>query len=445
GTRADHGEQPIWMGLALASMLGQIGQPGTGFGFGYGSTTPVGRPAQLIPWPSLPQGNNPVKDFIPVSHITKMLENPGGHYKFAGRNHIYPDIRLVYWVGGNPFHHQQDLSRLERAWTKPDTVIVHDHSWTATARRADIIFPSSCALERNDIMMNRRDPALIYMSKLMEPCGEALSDHQIFKHIARHLGFADSFTDNKSEKDWLRWLWLQSKNIADSAGFTLPDFDDFVATGKFETPDAYETRVQMRDFINNPVGAALNTQSGKIMLYSEAIAAMDLSNCPGHPTWLTPIEWLGCAKPDQLHLISGQPHARLHSQLDNGCEAQSLKIKGREPCVLHPETASRFGIRDGDIIKIFNQRGACLSGVTLTDQIRQDCIALTTGAWFDPQNIDGEQIEVHGNPNVLTLDKGTSDLAQGSTAHTTLVKIQKWVGKLPELTISKPPKITPMS
>jgi biotin/methionine sulfoxide reductase len=67
--RGDHGEQPLWAGLALAAMLGQIGRPGTGFGFGYGSTTPVGRPARLLRWPSVPQGRNPVEEFSrsPVS------------------------------------------------------------------------------------------------------------------------------------------------------------------------------------------------------------------------------------------------------------------------------------------------------------------------------------------------------------------------------------------
>ncbi|MEO0914868.1 MAG: molybdopterin-dependent oxidoreductase, partial [Pseudomonadota bacterium] len=67
--RADHGEQPIWAGLALAAVLGQIGQPGTGYSFGYGSVTAVGRPVRWIPWPSLPKLRNAVEDFIPVARI----------------------------------------------------------------------------------------------------------------------------------------------------------------------------------------------------------------------------------------------------------------------------------------------------------------------------------------------------------------------------------------
>ena len=75
--RADHGEQPLWAGLALACVIGQIGQPGTGYTFGYGCLTANGRPARLIPWPSVSQGQNAVDDFIPVARIADMLLNPG--------------------------------------------------------------------------------------------------------------------------------------------------------------------------------------------------------------------------------------------------------------------------------------------------------------------------------------------------------------------------------
>ena len=91
---------------------------------------------------------------------------------------------------------------------------------------------------------------------------------------------------------------------------------------------------------------------------------------------------------------------------------------------------------------VFSTRGGrCLAGVRFNTEMRRDCIALATGAWFDPQDIDGDIIEVHGNPNVLTIDKGTSELAQGNVAHTALVRIRKWENDLPELTIDRPPPI----
>ena len=71
--------------------------------------------------------------------------------------------RLVYWAGGNPYHHHQDLNRLAEAWTRPETIIVQDPMFTATAQRADIVLPANTSIERNDIAGNRRSDFVIAM------------------------------------------------------------------------------------------------------------------------------------------------------------------------------------------------------------------------------------------------------------------------------------------
>ena len=87
----------------------------------------------------MPKGKNNVSDFIPVARIADMLNKPNTSYEFNGEERIYPDIKLIYWCGGNPFHHHQDLNTLHQAWKNPDTVIVNEPWWTATAQRADIV------------------------------------------------------------------------------------------------------------------------------------------------------------------------------------------------------------------------------------------------------------------------------------------------------------------
>lgn len=434
--RADHGEQPLWAGLALAAMLGQLGRPGTGFGFGYGSTTPVGRPATLYEWPSLSSGVNPVKEFIPVARIAEMLERPGQPYTYDLEKRRYPDIRLVWWAGGNPFHHHQDLNRLDRAWRRPETVIVQDHSWTATARRADIVLPATSPLEREDVMMNRRDPVLVYMSRMLKPMGDALDDHEIFRRISAKLGFEQAFTEGRTQDDWLRHLWQGARAVAADCGAELPGFDEFREMGRFDMPDSRETRVLFGDFVRDPKVHPLGTESGRITLFNEAIAAEGLPDCPGHPTWLPPSETLSEAPVGALHLISGQPDTRLHAQNDRGSEAQGDKIDDREPCYLHPEAAMSRGIAAGRIVRLWNERGATLAGVRLTAGIRPDCVALATGAWFDPSG----KLELAGNPNVLTLDRGCSGLSQGNSAHTALVFVEPWEGPVPPLSVDRPPE-----
>ena len=140
--RAQHGEQPVWLGLVLAAMLGQIGLPGGGFGHGYGSSGDTGNPRRLFA-PRLPQGANGIDSYIPVARIADMLLHPGAAYDYDGQRRRYPDVKLVYWCGGNPFHHHQNLARLREAFARPQTVVVHDPFWTATARHADIVLPST--------------------------------------------------------------------------------------------------------------------------------------------------------------------------------------------------------------------------------------------------------------------------------------------------------------
>ena len=130
--RAQNGEQPFWMAATLAAMLGQIGLPGGGVGYGYGAIGGVGVSVKRLKGMTFPQGENPVKTVIPVARVADMLLHPGDRYDFNGETRTYPDIRLVYWCGGNPFHHHQDLNRLGQAFQQPETIIVHEPWWTAT-------------------------------------------------------------------------------------------------------------------------------------------------------------------------------------------------------------------------------------------------------------------------------------------------------------------------
>ena len=97
----------------------------------------------------------------------------------------YPKIKLIYWAGGNPFHHHQDLNKLVKAWQKPETIKVNEIWWNAQARHADIIFPANTALERNDIMLNPRDPTIIANHKMIKNVYQSKSDFEIFSALSK--------------------------------------------------------------------------------------------------------------------------------------------------------------------------------------------------------------------------------------------------------------------
>ncbi len=439
--RQDRGEETVWAGLNLACLIGQIGRPGCGFGYGYGSMNTSGQPVGLWNWPSFPQGNNPVKDFIPVARVTDMLESPGETFRYDGGTYKYPDIKLVWWAGGNPFHHQQDLNRLAKAWQNPETVIVNEHSWTATARRADIVLPATTPLERDDLMMMRRDPVLVYMSAVHPPFGEARNEYDIFGDLAARMGVGEAHGENRSSDDWLQYLWSQAEVYGRELGIDLPDFETFQQQGWFEIPNASRSTDLFSDFVADPEAHPLNTPSGRIEMSSAVIGSMGLDDISDTPGWADAAESLTSAGSDELHLISPQPEYRLHAQNDPGTATRATKIEGREPCRIHPETADRFDLSENDIVEIYNRRGSCLSAIVTDNGLHRDCIMLPTGAWLDIVEIDGQPVDVHGNPNVLTLDKGSSQLSQGNSAHTTLVRIRKWNGNAPPVTVFDGPAL----
>jgi biotin/methionine sulfoxide reductase len=118
-------------------------------------------------------------------------------------------------------------------------------------------------------------------------------------------------------------------------------------------------------------------------------------------------------------------------------------VKGRQPVTLHPEDAAARGISEGDLLRVFNDRGACLASARLTDRIRRGVVRLSTGAWFDPEDSGSNTpLEKHGNPNALTLDIGASKLSQGCIAQTCLVEIERFDGVAPPVTAHQLPAFT---
>lgn len=418
-TRQDHGEQPFWAAIALASMLGQMGLPGTGLGFGYSAMNDTGLNRHQIDYASLPQGENPVKDFIPVARITELLEKPGETFDYDGKSYIYPDTKLIWWAGGNPFHHHQDLNRLRKAWAKPDTIIANEWCWNALAKHADIVLPCTTPLERRDIAMSPKDPYLVAMDPAIGPVGQAKDDHEIFRGIAASLGVDDAFTDGRTPEEWLRWIWSTSRQRAARLEIDLPEWDGLQRDGFVRLPTPSKPTIMLEKFRADPEANRLETPSGKVEIFSETIAGFDYDDCPGHPVWFEPAEWLGRAGPGQLHLISNQPKNKLHSQLDHGPVSQANRPNGYEPVTMHPDDASERSLNDGQIVSLRNERGECLCALRLSEEIMRGVIQIATGAWYRPSN--GRCI--NGNPNVLTLDKGTSKLAQGPIAHSCLVEV----------------------
>lgn len=191
-----------------------------------------------------------------------------------------------------------------------------------------------------------------------------------------------------------------------------------------------------------------DTPSGRIEIFFETIAGFSYDDCLGHPAWFEPAEWLGSDKAQRypLHLLTTQLSTRLHAQMDMGCVSQASKVAGREPIRINLADAAARGICNGDVVRVFNDRGAILAGAVVTEALRSGVVQISTGAWYDPEHpgVAGS-LEKHGNPNVLTLDKGTSRLAQGPSAQSALVEVEKYAGLSPAVSAFDPPLKGPLT
>lgn len=425
--RNQHGEQPVWLAIVLAAMLGQIGLPGGGFGHGYSSSGYIGQPRPAVAVPSLRQGHNPVPDFIPVARIADMLLRPGETFGYNGKSYTYPDIKLVYWCGGNPFHHHQNLARLRTAFTRPETVVVHEQFWTSTARHADIVLPATMSIERNDFAVGKNEATVTAMPQLTTPAGQARDDFDIFADLSAYLGVGADFTQHRNESQWLRYLYaeLAERLTAHNSNAAVPDFDEFWRIGTVDLPVA-EEQILLEQFRANPGANPLATPSGKIEIFSQPIADANAPHVAGHPVWNEPDESPRSARAADypIQLLANQPKTRLHSQLDIGKHSQDAKISGREPVRMNAADAATRGLATGDTVIISSAHGRCLAGLHISDQVAAGVAQLSTGAWYDPDP-DDPQLCRQGNPNVLTADIPSSELSQGCTGSIVMVQIER--------------------
>lgn len=434
--RAESGEQPYWALVALAAMLGRIGLPGQGYAMGYGSMNGIGNAKYHTPLfgPSaLTDKSHPAP--IPVARIGDLLLNPGKSYRFNGRDCVYPEIDLIYWAGGNPFHHHQDLKRLRQGFRRVSTVIVNETFWTATARHADIVFPATTSLEREDYSGSSRDRYILAMHRAVDPVGEARDDYSIFAALSARLGIEAVFTEGRTSRDWLEHCWALTRNALSKSGIAAPDFETFWQAGHFALPEP-PPFTQFTEFRADPQRAPLATPSGKIMLATAAI-----TDGFGHAHWRPPQEWLGSsdAQRHPFHLLSPQPAKRLHGQMDGSSVSASDKIDGREKLLINARDAESLGLEPGDPVDVWNDRGLCIAIAWPQEGLARNVVVLPTGAQYDPDD-DGN--DRNSNPNVLIADRGTSEIGQGCAAQSCLVSLRKRLTPVPALKAYVPPEMS---
>jgi anaerobic dimethyl sulfoxide reductase subunit A len=384
--RTAFGEQAHRAAYALAAITGNVGIAGGNSGTCNGATGDC----RIR---SLPAGPNPVDARVASPLLADLLAR--------GTSGGYPaDIKLIYSSGGNLFNQCPNTNKMIAALDRVEFLVAQDNFLTPTARHADIVLPATTFWERNDVHTPWAGAGhyAIFMRQAIAPMYECRHDIDIFAELARRVGI-EGYND-KSESDWLRELTRDA----------VDDFDAFVENGvaRFPPPaDAVAFAPQIRD----PERHKFSTPSGRIEIYSMVLAEKPdpygLGRIPPIPTWIPPI----AADPRYpLMLCTPKSRARTHSIHGN---QPALARIDRDDVWLHPADAAARGINDGDLVRVFNDRGATVLPARVTDRIAAGVVSINEGAWFTP---DPAGLDMRGSANVLTDDRPSPS---GATTYNT--------------------------
>ena len=394
--RTAYGEQFHRAAYALSAITGNVGICGGSSGVSNGATGRTGIK-------SLPSGTNPIDARVASPLLADLLAR--------GKSGGYPaDIKLIYSTGGDLFNQAPNVNKMVRSLAEVEFLVAQDHFLTPTARYADIVLPATTFWERNDVHTPWAGAGhyAIFMQQAIAPVGECRNDIDIFADLASRVGIKGY--NDQTELAWLRELTRDA----------VDDFDAFAAHGlaRFAPPpDAVAFAREIRDPERHP----FTTPSGKIEIYSMALAAnpdpYGLGPIAPIPTWVSPF------REDSrypLNLLTPKSRARTHSIHSN---QPVLGRVDRDDVWLHPTDAHARGIRDGELVRVFNDRGAVVLPARVTKRIAPGAVSIKEGAWFTP---DATGTDVRGCANVLTDDRSAP--CGATTYNTNKVDVAPTIG-----------------
>ena len=224
--RAEHGEQPVWMAIVLAAILGQIGLPGGGFAFALGAVSNTGKPPVAVPLPDMPAGRNAIDALHPGgAHRRHAAATRARGSTTTARHLTYPDIRLVYWAGGNPFHHHQDLGRLRTRFAAPG----HGRRARIRCGRRPRAMPTSSCRRRSrwSARTSAPPPAIRCWSRCTGPSRPTARRATTMRSSPGSPSgsvLPSAFTEGRSPRQWLEHIYEPTRHALAERGHQRAEF-----------------------------------------------------------------------------------------------------------------------------------------------------------------------------------------------------------------------------
>ncbi|MEB5920499.1 dimethylsulfoxide reductase subunit A [Franconibacter daqui] len=390
--------------------------------------------AYAMPFERMPTLENPVQAsismFMWTDAIVRGPEMTALRDGVRGKAKLDVPIKMIWNYASNCLINQHSQINRTHEILQDDKlcelIVVIDNHMTSSAKYADLLLPDCTASEQMDFALDAscgNMDYVIFADQAISPRFECKTIYEMTSEIAKRLGVEQQFTEGRTQEEWLRHLYEQSRKALPE----LPDFDTFRQQGIFKKRDPDGHFVAYKAFRDDPQANPLSTPSGKIEIYSSQLAQIADSwtlekgdvihplpvYSPGFEHYDDPLR-----EKYPLQLTGFHYKARTHSTYGN---VDVLKAACRQEMWMNPIDATPRGIVSGDTVRIFNDRGEVRIEVKVTPRIIPGVVALGEGAWYDP---DAQGIDHAGCINVLTTQR-PSPLAKGNPSHSNLVEIEK--------------------
>jgi anaerobic selenocysteine-containing dehydrogenase len=316
--------------------------------------------------------------------------------------HAEPRIDALIVYNSNPVAVAPQSREVAAGFGREDLLtVVLEQFQTDTADYADFVLPATTQLEHVDVHKSYGHLYVLANNPAIDPLGEALPNSEIFRRLAAKMGFTEpafaESDDQLADQAFVRagpttrFDWGRLKQIGWER-LDLPERHAPFAEGRFPTP------------------------SGKCEFHSEALARLGVDPLPAYvPPNEGPTSNLALAARYPLAMISPPARNFLNSTFVN---VTSLRPAEGEPTLeLHPADAASRGIDDGDIVRVFNDRGSLQLRACVTDRARRGCV-VALSIWWKKLAADGR------NANEVT-SQALTDIGRAPTFYDCLVEVER--------------------
>ncbi|MBI3862087.1 MAG: molybdopterin oxidoreductase family protein [Planctomycetia bacterium] len=318
-----------------------------------------------------------------------------------------PPVRALYVYNSNPAAVAPDQKRVLSGLARDDLfTVVHEQFATDTCDYADLVIPATTQLEHFDLHTAYGHHWIQVNHPCIAPLGEARSNTWVFRQLAARLGFDADVFQVSDEQLAREALWEGAEHVPEPLrGITLDRLSN-------EGP----LRLNIAERYTPFVEGRFPTESGKCELYSERMAAEGFDPLPAYtPAAESPDGDPQLAGRFPLQLLSPPSPHFLNSTFVN---VDSLRLSARRPELeIHPDDATPRGIRSGDSVTVFNERGSFVAVAVVGATVRPG-VAVAPGVWWNKLAGDG------ANANATTSTRLT-DMGGGATFFDNLVEIRR--------------------